>query len=98
VAHSEAPVILSHSNALAQHQSARNVSNQLIDAVTRSGGVVGIAGFPAMVSGDARPSLDQYVMHIDSVVQRAGIDHVGLGIDYYWGQSGVASDEVALAS
>jgi len=29
-------------------------------------------------------------------VQQVGIDHVGLGVDYYWGQVGVASDEEAM--
>lgn len=94
---SSAPVILSHSNVQSVHLNPRNVSNELIDAIAESGGVVGIVGFPAMVASAARPSLDSFVAHIDAVVQRAGIDHVGLGIDYYDGQHGVASDEVALA-
>jgi membrane dipeptidase len=42
--------------------------------------------------------MDDFVEHIDAAVERVGIDHVGLGIDYYAGQSGVASDEAALRS
>ena len=93
---SSAPVILSHSNATSVHPSARNVPNELIDAIARCSGVIGVAGFPAMVAATPEPSLDQFIAHIDAIVQRAGIDHVGLGIDYYTGQAGVASDEVAL--
>lgn len=93
---SSTPVILSHSNSRAVHPSARNVPHELIDAVAASGGVIGIAGFPAMVASTAAPSLDQFIAHIDDIAQRVGIDHVGLGIDYYWGQAGVASDEAAL--
>jgi membrane dipeptidase len=92
------PVILSHSNSAAIHASPRNVPDELIDAIGRSGGVVGIAGFPAMVAATTAPSLDDFVAHIDAVVARIGIDHVGLGIDYYWGQAGVVNDEIALQS
>jgi membrane dipeptidase len=93
---STAPVILSHSNAKSVHPSPRNVSDELIDAIAQTGGVIGVVGFPAMVAGSTAPSLDQFIAHIDAIVQRVGIDHVGLGIDYYAGQSGVASDEVAM--
>ena len=43
-----------------------------------------------MVADATTPSLDQFIAHIDALVERVGIDHVGLGIDYYTGQSGVA--------
>lgn len=93
---STAPVILSHSNVDSVHSSPRNVSNELIDAIARSGGVIGAVGFPGMVATTTRPSLDQFIAHMDAVVERVGIDHVGLGIDYYAGQHGVASDELAM--
>jgi membrane dipeptidase len=93
---SSAPVILSHSNSAAVHASPRNVSNELIDAIAKSGGVIGVVGFPAMVAVTTKPSLDHFVAHIDAIVQRVGIEHVGLGIDYYVWQAGVASDEVAM--
>jgi membrane dipeptidase len=93
---SRAPVILSHSNPSIVHPSARNVPNQLIDAVARSGGVIGVCGFPAMVSTRKPPSLDDFIAHIDAIVERVGIDHVGLGIDYYTGQVGVATEEEAM--
>jgi membrane dipeptidase len=96
IEHSAAPVILSHSNPRTVHPSARNVPNELIDAIAKSGGLIGVVGFPAMVAATTKPSLDQFIAHIDALVQRVGIDHVGLGIDYYAGQAGVASDEESL--
>jgi membrane dipeptidase len=93
---SAAPVILSHTNARSVHPSPRNAPDELIDAIARSGGVVGIVGFPAMVANQVVPSLDQLIAHIDAIVQRVGIDHVGLGLDYYTGQAGVADDEDSL--
>lgn len=93
---STSPVILSHSNVASVHPSPRNVPDELIDAIAQSGGVIGVVGFPAMVAGTTTPSLDQFIAHIDAIAQRVGIDHVGLGIDYYPAQAGVASDEVAM--
>lgn len=96
VEHSSAPVVLSHSNPASVHPSPRNVSNELIDAIARSGGLIGICGFPGMISAMSTPSLDNFIAHIDAIVERVGIDHVGLGIDYYTGQAGIASDEEAM--
>lgn len=96
IQHSGFPVVLSHSNAAAVRPSTRNVSNELIDAIAESGGVIGICGFPAMVAAGSASSLDDFIAHIDAVVSRTGIDHVGLGIDYYSGQAAIATDEQAL--
>lgn len=94
---SERPVVLSHSNCQAIHPTRRNASDALIRAIAESGGVVGINGYPAFVSSAQRPSLDEFIAHIDHVVELVGIDHVGLGIDYFLGQAGVATDDQARA-
>ena len=96
IEHSAAPVVLSHSNVRSVHASPRNVTDELIDAIARSGGLIGVVGFPSMVAATPKPSLDQLIAHVDAIVQRVGIEHVGLGIDYYAWQAGVASDEEAL--
>lgn len=92
------PVVLSHSNVSAVHRSTRNASPELIDNISRSGGLIGIAGFPAMISDSPVPSLNQFIAHIDAIVERVGIDHVGLGIDYYPWQHGVSGEEEARRS
>lgn len=87
----------SHGRALHRYlASPRNVSYELIDAIAQSGGVIGVVEFPAMVANTTKPSLDQFIAHIDAIVECVGIDHVGLGLDYYVGQGGVASEEEAL--
>ncbi|CAN5519571.1 dipeptidase [soil metagenome] len=94
---STAPVVFSHANARALKPSARTITDQQIRAAAETGGLVGIVGFPAFVSDSPRPTLDEFIAHIDYVVNLAGIDHVGLGIDYYQGQAGVADLETAEA-
>jgi membrane dipeptidase len=75
------PVIASHSNARAICDSPRNLTDELIDTVAASGGVIGLCGFPTFVSdGDA--TLDGMLDHADYISERVGCAHVGLGLDF----------------
>jgi membrane dipeptidase len=40
-------------------------------------------GFPAFVANSTKPTLDQFIDHIAYIANLVGIDHTGLGIDYY---------------
>ncbi|MBJ3776992.1 dipeptidase [Acuticoccus mangrovi] len=92
------PVIFSHANPKAVYPSVRNIDDEQIRAAAATGGVVGAVGFPGFISAAARPTLDAFIDHIDHLVAVAGIDHVSLGLDYYWGQHPVSDDKAALAS
>lgn len=94
---SRAPVVFSHANARAVHPSPRNIEDDQIDAVAATGGLIGAVGFPAFLSDSPRPKVDALIRHIDHVAERVGIDHVGIGIDYFDKMSGVASDDAARA-
>ena len=89
------PVVFSHANAKAVAASPRNIADDQIKAVAATGGLVGIVGFPSFVADSTAPTLDQFIDHIDYDVNLVGIDHVGLGIDYYLGQHLVADEEAA---
>ena len=93
---SSRPVVFSHANAKGVWDSPRNIADDQIKAVAATGGLVGIVGFPGFVGKSDRPTLDQFIDHIDYDVNLVGIDHVGLGIDYYLGQHLVADEEVAM--
>ncbi len=92
------PVIFSHANPKSVHETCteRNITDEQIRAIAASGGVVGAVGFPGFISSSSRPTLDQFVDHIDHLVNVGGIDHTALGIDYYPGQHPVADEEEAL--
>src|ERR1039458_227394 len=69
IEHSTAPVILSHANARAVHDNRRNVRDELIKAIANSGGIIGANGFPAFVAKGTRPSVQQFIAHIDHVAE-----------------------------
>jgi len=94
IEYSDKPVIFSHANSKVICNNPRNITDEQAIAVSKKGGVVGINGYPYFVDKNkSQPTIDDYINHIDHFVDVLGIDHVGIGIDYWWGQDGVASKE-----
>ncbi|MFC2105920.1 dipeptidase, partial [Candidatus Bipolaricaulota bacterium] len=65
--------------------SVRNMTDEELDALAENGGVVGITSFATLlmdnVTATHRPTVDDFMDHLDYAVQRIGIDHVGIGLD-----------------
>ena len=83
---SEAPLVASHSNAHALSANSRNLTDAQIDEIGRSGGIVGITYHAGMLTeaGGIDPDvpLARVADHVDYVVSRIGVDHVGFGSDF----------------
>lgn len=84
--YSDKPVVATHSccRALADHP--RNMTDDMIVALAKAGGVIQINFYPYFLDsafdGQHRPSFRLIADHIDHVVKLVGIDHVGIGSDY----------------
>lgn len=75
------PVIFSHSNPRALHDHPRNITDDLIRACAAKGGVVCINGVGVFLGrNDARS--ETVARNVDYVARTAGIDHVGIGLDF----------------
>ena len=141
------PVIATHSNAKALSNVTRNLSDEEIDRIGETGGVIHIAAFSAYLVDLSDPDLQaqirdvrlaaglpetysypyelywelktdaeklafltnmralvgretvsRMVDHIDYVVDRAGIDHVGIGTDFNHGGGIVGFEEADSAA
>jgi len=92
---SKKPVVFSHSNVEALCPSRRNLSDDQIKAVAKRGGVIGLNGFPVFVAKRARPSVDDLIDHVNYIARLVGVEHVAIGLDYWEGMAGVASDDEA---
>jgi len=80
---SAAPVVVSHGNVQAVHQHPRCYRDDQIRAIAATGGVFGVTGFGLFLGSDGA-SVDQFVRHVDHVVQLVGPEHVGYGSDYVY--------------
>ncbi len=84
------PVIASHSSCRALQNLPRNMSDDVLRAVARNGGVVCINFYPLFLGGSppkkgARPGpvpLSLLLDHIQHAIRVAGVEHVGLGSDF----------------
>jgi membrane dipeptidase len=76
------PLILSHTNPRAFYDIERNSTDAHIKGVAQLGGVIGINS--VLVSNiPSEVTLDRFIDHIEHVIKIAGIDHVGLGLDFF---------------
>ena len=83
---SAAPVIVSHTNVRALCDNPRGVSDRVIDAIAGKGGVIGLTSFAYFLKKDGPATLDHYLDHVDYLVRRVGVDHVGVGLDLIEGR------------
>jgi len=79
---SEAPVAFTHANARSWHDHRRNKTDEALRHLAERGGVVGATGYNMFLRGGMASTLDDYVDAIEDLVQRVGIDHVGIGTDF----------------
>jgi membrane dipeptidase len=81
IAQSKALIIASHSNAWGLYEHQRNLDDQQITAIAENGGVVCVTAVPEFISPPSA-SIDGLLDHIDYLVNYAGIEHVGVGLDF----------------
>lgn len=89
------PVICSHTNARALMDNPRNATDRLIEAIAKTGGVVGLTSVSdfhmrsrkdASVQRSPQATLDKLMQHFDHLKQLVGVDHIGLGPDFMTGR------------
>lgn len=95
IATTQSPVIASHSSARALTNVPRNLTDDMLRAVAKNGGVVMVNFYNGFINTDyARPgmprptksaetaTLDMLMAHFEHIIRVAGIDHVGIGSDF----------------
>lgn len=99
------PTIASHSNAKALFNHSRNLTDEQIKAIAKSGGVIGAVSYFSKVyeddsirlEDDNTETIHDYIKHIEYLVNLVGYDHVSFGFDFnmYLGDFGVKGLEEA---
>jgi len=83
------PCIISHANARALRDNPRNVPDEVLRVLAGRGGVLGVSAYAPFCETrpGVRPGLDDLVAHIQHVGDVIGIDHVGIGTDFFESES-----------
>jgi membrane dipeptidase len=83
------PPIISHANARTLCDHPRNLRDDVLRALASKGGVVGVTAYAPFceTSPGTRPTIDDFVSHIAYIADLIGIDHVGIGSDFFEGES-----------
>lgn len=83
---SDAPVSFTHVNLHRVNPLPRNKRDEQIRAVAEKGGVVGVNAVSRLMLPDGLPNgatIDDFVRQVEGMVDLAGIDHVGVGLDVF---------------
>ena len=82
---SKDPIIVSHTGARGVHPTERMASDEELQAVAATGGLIGIHSGVGILSSANRQTVEDIINHIDYCVKLVGIDHVAIGSDNYFG-------------
>lgn len=83
---SDAPLVVTHSGAHQLCPSTRNLTNEQLDAIAQTNGVVGVSFNVRDLRMDGRTEPDtpliDIVRHVNYISKRIGIEHVAFGSDF----------------
>ena len=79
---SEVPVACTHANARSFVDNRRNKTDDALRLLAEKGGVVGATAWPPFLRKGWESTLADFGDAIEDMVERVGVDHVGIGTDY----------------
>lgn len=78
---SERPIVVTHANPAFWHPALRNKSNEVMQALGETGGMLGFSMYPHHLKNGSECSLESFCEMIAAAAETMGIDHIGLGSD-----------------
>lgn len=90
---SSLPIVCSHASARALCDHPRNLTDEQLRALRKSGGVAQVTFYEGFLRRDGKATVLDAMEHLEHIIEVAGIEHVGIGSDFDGdgGVSGIAS-------
>ncbi len=76
------PFVASHSNARALCSHKRNLTDEQIKEIIKSGGVIGINFYPVFLEDSGKCTMEKIVDHMEYILDLGGENSLGLGSDF----------------
>jgi membrane dipeptidase len=87
--YSAKPIVVSHTAVRAIADNPRCVTDEMMLAVAKKGGTIGITPYAPFIRTDRTPTMDDYIDHFDYAVKLIGEDHVTVATDMFDGKTRV---------
>ena len=78
---SQRPIAITHANPKSWHDVARNKSDALLEALARSGGMLGLSLYPLHLAGGSACTLESFTSMVARLAEQIGVEHIGIGSD-----------------
>ena len=82
IEHSKTPCIVSHAGVMSEHDHWRNLDDEQIRAIAKSGGTIGLIFAPNYLCGKRRCKAEVVIRHMEYIIMLVGEDHVSIGSDF----------------
>ncbi len=82
IKYSKYPIVASHSNSRSVYGPIRNMTDEMILALKKNGGVMGINYCPDFISNSQKNQIPDIVKHINHIKEIAGVEVIALGSDF----------------
>jgi microsomal dipeptidase-like Zn-dependent dipeptidase len=79
---SSKPIICSHSSSRALCDHTRNLTDEQMRALARSGGVAQVCMYSGFLKKEEDATVNDAVRHILHMIDVMGVEHVGIGSDF----------------
>lgn len=76
------PIMASHSNSEAICAHPRNLDDEQIRAIIKTGGMIGINIFPTFLTDKETANVDDIIRHIEHILSLGGENVLGIGTDF----------------
>lgn len=80
--HSADPIVASHSSSRAICDHPRNLTDDQLRSLAKTGGVAQVTFYHGFLCKEGRATVYDALKHLNHMVDVAGIDHVGIGSDF----------------
>ena len=78
---SERPITITHANPYSWHPALRNKRDNVIEAVTSNGGMIGVSIYPHHLKDKSECTIQSFCRMIANTAEKFGIEKIGIGSD-----------------
>lgn len=80
---SKDPIVASHTFSKNLYGHDRGKTDEFLKTVAEKGGYIGVLAVPGFLTTNPKTTINDWLDHVDYIVNLIGIDHVGVGTDFY---------------